>query len=172
MRTQFRRYLDDHLAGSFAAEHIVQHMLGKKEVPAEWQGWMRRFLDELAEDRAEVMRVQHALGFKTNRLKLLGGRVMGLASRLGTTEKLAAYTPFTLFLELEALSLGIEGKRALWTALQRLQPEDARLSNFDFNELERRATAQRRTVERYRKQTAVGAFTESPHASYRAEVRA
>lgn len=159
MRTRLARYLDDHLAGAFAASQMVETILTSDLPPEQWKNWFRSFLIDLREDRAEVMRVQHALGLKGNRLKHLSGRVSGLVSRVGVAEGLGKYTPFSLFLQLESLSLGIEGKRILWLALHELAGSDLRLMDVDFEALEKRAAHQRRTVEKFRRQAALWAFS-------------
>ena len=60
--------------------------------------------------------------------------------------------------EIETLCLGIEGKRLLWRALA---SADGGLAGFDFEDLERRAEAQRDRLERFRLQVASTAFRAS-----------
>jgi hypothetical protein len=50
--------------------------------------------------------------------------------------------------ELEVLSLGVEGKAGLWRALNALG--DPALAQFDFDALERRAAEQRLDIEAQR----------------------
>jgi hypothetical protein len=63
---------------------------------------------------------------------------------------LGRYTEQTRFLELEALSLGIEGKLALWKLLRELAKDDARLAGFNFEKLWDQALSQRRNMETFR----------------------
>ena len=52
------------------------------------------------------------------------------------------------------LSLGVEGKLALWQALRRALAGDPRLDGIDLPTLVERARAQRRTLERQRRRAA------------------
>jgi hypothetical protein len=55
---------------------------------------------------------------------------------------------------LDALALGIEGKRALWTALAAGAPAVPRLQGVDLNLLQQRAQQQRERVEVWRLEAA------------------
>jgi hypothetical protein len=84
-----------------------------------------------------------------------------LAEKLGRAKlngRIAGYSPYSRVLELEVLALGVEGKRALWRALERVAGEDARLTGVDLRALARRAEAQRRLLERQRMDAAEIAF--------------
>jgi hypothetical protein len=59
-----------------------------------------------------------------------------------------------LFESLEALSLGIEGKRGLWLALAAVSERSPQMRLLDYPELIGRAEAQRRKVEEKRIETA------------------
>jgi hypothetical protein len=61
--------------------------------------------------------------------------------------------------EIEVLSLGIEGKRLLWTALGEAATSEPRLSGFDFASLTHRAQDQRDRLERFRLLFAAAALT-------------
>jgi hypothetical protein len=63
--------------------------------------------------------------------------------------------------ELEALSLGIAGKLALWEAL-RVAPESAAIANLDLEVLHERARSQRERVEIERLALARVALSLSP----------
>jgi hypothetical protein len=60
--------------------------------------------------------------------------------------------------ELEALSVGIAGKLALWQSLQSVPDIDRRLSGIDLEELIERAQRQRTEVEEQRLSAARDAF--------------
>jgi hypothetical protein len=65
-------------------------------------------------------------------------------------------------LELERLSLGIEGRRLVWQALRHVAELDPRLAGTDFDELIRRAERQRAALEPYRVQAALDAVEPPP----------
>jgi hypothetical protein len=59
---------------------------------------------------------------------------------------------------LEAVSLGIEGKRSMWAALQSASTDDARLRGPDYARLMERAVEQRQEVEVRRLKAAADAL--------------
>jgi hypothetical protein len=65
-----------------------------------------------------------------------------------------------LFESLEALSLGIEGKRSLWLALAEAATENPGLRRLDYQHLIVRADEQRARVERRRLEIATRALAE------------
>jgi hypothetical protein len=65
----------------------------------------------------------------------------------------------TRLLETEALSLGIEGKLAMWLALKEAAAGDTRLAATDFDRLIERARGQRRALEPHRLAAAVQSFS-------------
>ncbi len=163
VRPRLATYIDDHLLGAFAAEELVQQCLSRGF--ERHRETLERFLEELREDRLELLAVQRALGFRTRLLKLLAGRIGGRLGRLGVNERLVRFTPASNFLALEEIAVGIEGKGALWQALRVLAPNDARLRTFEFARLSQRAERQRAMIEELRRDAARHAFMpELPHA--------
>ena len=73
-------------------------------------------------------------------------------------EKALRYSPLSRLEQLEALSLGVEGKLALWKTLRHTHGDDPRLAGVDFDELAGRAQSQRRRLERQRLSAAEEAF--------------
>ena len=55
------------------------------------------------------------------------------AGRLKLNGHLTSYSPQSRVIELEGLLVGVTGKRALWTALRHVAPQESRL---DLEELE------------------------------------
>ena len=76
------------------------------------------------------------------------------AGRLKFNGQLLGYSPLSRLEEIEALSLGVEGKLALWRALRSTQGSDPRLAEVDLDELIDRARSQRRRLERLRTRAA------------------
>jgi hypothetical protein len=66
--------------------------------------------------------------------------------------------PLHLFEALEAVALGIEGKRALWRSLAAAAEDHSRLGGTDYGCLEQRADEQRRRVETVRLEAAKAAL--------------
>jgi hypothetical protein len=97
-------------------------------------------------------RVIAALGGSTNPVKRAGALGAELLASLRVQMPVlgAGSTEAARLEELEILSLGIEGKRMLWTALREIAASEPRLSGFDLTSLERRAQDQRDRLERFR----------------------
>ena len=74
-------------------------------------------------------------------------------------EELVLEHTVTRLLEMETLSIGIEGKLALWLTLKEIAGVDARLAGTDFDRLVERARLQRQKLEPHRLEAATKAFT-------------
>jgi hypothetical protein len=148
-------YLNDHLAGSTVGVELAKRARNQnKHTP------LGRFLGELAEeieeDRETLKRIMDTLGVGHDRAKQAAGWVGEKLGRLKPNNRLFGYSPLSRVIELEGLSLGIEGKRCLWQSL--LAVDDARLAEFDFEALVQRADRQRTGVEEHRLAAAQKAF--------------
>jgi hypothetical protein len=150
-------YLKDHFAGSVAALELLDHLISfhrgetgevlflelRQEI-GEDQEVLGGLLRELDTDSGAVRNTTAFLGEKLTRVKLLLEDPAG--GQLALLEKL------------EALALGIEGKRALWRSMLAIADETAALHRLDLNRLDRRAEDQRQRVEQARIEAAREAF--------------
>ena len=132
-------YLDDHLAGSATAIQILEVLRDDTELGA----WSSALLREIEADRRVLTDVRLRIDRTPNPLKDAIGWFAGALGRVklhqqvsGAVGKLEA---------LEALAVGIQGKLALWKALE--VAADPRLSGVDFEQLRGRALAQHGEVE-------------------------
>jgi hypothetical protein len=140
-------YLNDHLAGSVVGARLAERC--RTRAAPEPRTLLQDLVFEIEEDRRTLVRVMDAVGARRHRVKLAAAALMGSLGRLKHDFPPATPPGVRQLEDLEALSLGIEGKRLLWTALQE-GAEDPRLRGFDFAELERRAGDQRERLEPYR----------------------
>jgi hypothetical protein len=139
-------YLNDHLAGATAGVNLA-HRVAPGAIA-----------EEIEEDRAALVRVMDLLGVGRDPVKVALGWAAVKAARLGF-----AAVPLSGLEEIEALSLGVEGKLALWQALRHVYGADPRLAGIDLGELIGRARSQRRRLERLRMQAADDALvSEAP----------
>lgn len=102
---------------------------------------------EIDEDRAALLAVARRLGVRRSRLKEGLGRLTARTAALTLSGRAAGDRNLGIFLQLEALSLGIEGKRCLWESLGQAAGD---LAGIDASRLARRAERQRAVVEVYR----------------------
>ena len=93
------------------------------------------------------------LDVQPSSVKRAGAWIAEKVSRVKLNGHLMSYSPLSRMQELEGLSMGIAGKKALWDALGSLPAEDG-LTGFDFEDLAQRAQDQRDTVEQLRLEAA------------------
>jgi hypothetical protein len=131
-------YLNDHRAGAAGAiellEHLVAHHRG-----TELGTFAEDLLVRVRADRDVLERLVEAVG-EPNVLKEAAAWVGEKLSRLKLPKDDEA--GLGLFETLEALVLGITGKKALWDALAQIAPDDRRLAGVDFGALARDAQSQ------------------------------
>jgi hypothetical protein len=142
-------YLNDHLAGATAGVSLARRTAASNrsnrygEVLGEIAG-------EVEDDRLALVDVMRRLSVGQDRVKLALAWGAEQASRLKLNGELLSYSPLSRLEEIEALSLGVEGKAALWKALRRTHGDDPRLRGVDLDELVERAQSQRRRLEHQR----------------------
>ncbi|WP_238413127.1 hypothetical protein [Saccharothrix deserti] len=115
----------------------------------------------IAEDVETFRSIMQRVGVRTNPVKT--GLAIG-AERLGRLKRngrLASYSPLSRFEELEFLTMGIEGKKQLWTTLRDLAGLKTRLPDVDFDHLIDRAAHQRADLEPFRTRAGTDAFAMS-----------
>jgi hypothetical protein len=139
-------YLNDHLAGSQAALELLEHLAATQaDTP------LKLVFEEL---HADILADRRELESLMARLHVdeSGPRKVTawLAEKL-TRLKLRLDDPsdgaFRLLESLEALAIGIEGKRALWRALAMAAEVAPELQGGDYARLEQRAKQQHDRVE-------------------------
>ena len=94
------------------------------------------------------------LGIAPSSLKQAAGWMLEKLSRVRFNQRLTGNTSTTRLMELETLSLGIEGKHVLWKALQRVAERESRLQGVRFPDPDRPAESQRHDIEPFRLQAA------------------
>lgn len=139
-------YLNDHLAGSVVAVELMENLeAAYAETP------IANFVNDI---RSEVEADQRELQQLMNRLEISESRTRQVSAWL--TEKLtelklrlddSARGNLRLLESLEALSLGIEGKKSLWLALAAAAEISPQLRLADYKHLQERAEDQRSRVE-------------------------
>ena len=149
-------YLNDHLTGSTLGVELCRRARGSnKGTPL--GAYLTELCVEIEADRDTLKRVMKAVDSGEDRLKQGFGWVAEKAGRLKPNNRLFGYSPLSRVIELEGLSLGVEGTRSLWQALRVL--DDPRLTEFDFNALIARAERQRTGLEEHRLAAAKSALS-------------
>ncbi|MDX6696439.1 MAG: hypothetical protein QOF02_4042 [Blastocatellia bacterium] len=140
-------YLNDHLAGSVVALELLEHLeAAHKGSPLE--SFVAELRADIEADRKELESLMSALNISESRTRKasawLTEKVTELKLRLDDP---AADGDLRLLESIEAVALGIDGKRALWRALATAAEDEPKLRALDYERLERRAEEQRSRVE-------------------------
>jgi Protein of unknown function (DUF3618) len=153
-------YLHDHLSGSDMAIRVV-HRLGSTHEGTEDGTLFRRLSKELEEDRSVVRSLLTRLGASGRSIKRAAGHASGAVLSVA-----AGGEPgdLSLLRTLEALAIGVQGKRCLWRALQSLRTVPSTVHGMNFVELEAKAVRQWEAIEECRRALVERTFsTTVPH---------
>jgi hypothetical protein len=145
-RRAFATYLRDHLAGADTAIEIVQGLSDAYRGAPEG-ALFESLYEQFREDRGVVEGILAELGYTSRSVKRLAGRATG--SALGTVAG-GAPGDLSLFRTLEALAIGVQGKRCLWRAARALVALPHPPGRRSFLELESDAVRQWEAIERHR----------------------
>jgi hypothetical protein len=158
-RSDLGDYLREHLSGSDLAIHVVERLRHAHE-GADDRVLFARLLDEFQEEREVLRGLIADLGESPKSVKRLAGRAAGFIAE--TVAGAPLDDGLTLFRTLEALAIGVQGKRCLWRALQALDPPLRAPGYRNFAELESMAVGQWETIEQRRSTLAAETFTWRP----------
>lgn len=151
-------YLNDHLAGSVIALELLDH-LQATHAGSELGTFFKQLSSDIAADRDELQGLMERLEISESRTR----KASAWFTEKMTELKLRLDDPkdgsLRLFESLEALSLGIEGKRSLWIGLIAAAEQSPSLRILDYERLEERAQEQRDRVENLRIATAKKTLT-------------
>jgi hypothetical protein len=150
-------YLNDHLAASAAAVELVERLVANNDDET-----LDTFLTDLGQeidtDRTTLRTVMERLGVPPSTSKQVAGKVLETISRFRLNERVTGSAEVSRLMELETLSLGIEGKLSLWRSLARVAGSRPELAAFDLQALMTRAIQQRSGLEPFRLDAAAAAL--------------
>jgi hypothetical protein len=152
-------YMNDHLAGSVAALELLDRLIEVSEgKPLE--RFSRDLRKEIETDQETLKELMAKLGAKESAVRKAGAWIMEKLSRakIPLSKKEDGEGEMGLFLALEALALGITGKRMLWRALAAAAETVTQLRGPDYAALEERAVEQHNRVETQRLEVARKVF--------------
>jgi hypothetical protein len=148
-------YLNDHLAGSAGALELLA-VLGNAEGLDQWAANLRA---EIAADRDELEELMRHATIAPNTMRQAAAWVSAKLAQLKTRADDPGGGLLRRLELIEVLALGIDGKRALWAALQVAAEHETVLRGVNYPRLIARADDQRRTVEAQRLQVAARALS-------------
>ncbi len=149
--TQLRRYLEDHVAGADVGLRIASRL--EHDYPGTQVAVvMARMSGDIRAERAIVVDALGRLDAPPDPVR----RAMGLVGSLG---RLAGSLPFvpgpSLLEDLEALAVGVWGKRLLWGALGRVQESEGGFDGIDLDALASAAEEQEKELLELRQEAIV-----------------
>src|ERR1044072_1238961 len=151
-------YLNDHLAGSVVALELLHH-LEDTEHDNDLLNFFKELRADIAADRDVLEDLMKRLDISESRTRKASAWLAEKMTELKLRVDDPHGGPLRLFESLEALSLGIEGKRSLWLTLKTVAEQSASLRTMDYDNLTQRAREQRDRVERLRIDAAKKALT-------------
>jgi hypothetical protein len=154
---ELTNYLNDHLAGSVGALELLDRLIDSyREKPLEQ--FFRNLREEIQHDQEQLKELMQKLGADESAVRKAGAWLVEKLARakIGLSDE--GEGEIGLLLALEALVLGITGKRSLWRALQAASRTVPQLARLDYAGLENRAIEQCERVEAKRLETARTAF--------------
>ena len=150
-------YLNDHLAGATAAVELARRA-ARSNRGSPYGSFLEKLARELHEDRESLLGIMRDLGVGVDRLKVLGGWGSEKLGRLKLNGRLLGYSPLSRVVELEVLSLAVQGKLALWRLLETMEEDLLASSDVHLAALIDRAQGQAAQLERTRLGAAADAF--------------
>jgi hypothetical protein len=151
-------YLNDHLAGSAAGVELAGKLRDNNQ-GTELGRAMVALHHDISEDRDTLESLLGQLELNRHAVKEAAGWMLEKVSRLRLNPALTGSAELTRLMETEALSLGIEGKLAMWLALKEAAATDPRLAGTDYDRLIERARGQRGALEPHRLAAAAAALS-------------
>ena len=146
-------YLNDHLAGATGGLELARRVASNNE-GTPYGRVLAEVAAEIEEDRDALLDIMARLSVSRDRIKVAGAWGAEKLGRLKLHGSLLSYSPLSRMVEIEGLSLGVEGKHGLWQALKVTHGDDPRLRGVDLDGLIARARSQRRRLERQRRNAA------------------
>lgn len=139
-------YLNDHLAGASFGSDLAKQICSRGDGTS-LEAQFRQVAAEIDEDRQTLLAMMRTFDITRNPLKEAGGWAAEKWSRLKFSGLPGMDPAYGNYMAVEALCLGVLGKRSMWAALETAGYGDGHLEGFDLAELIRRADRQHDMLE-------------------------
>ncbi|HZZ97300.1 MAG TPA: hypothetical protein VFE19_09800 [Jatrophihabitantaceae bacterium] len=155
-----RIYLNDHLAGAAGGTGLARRLAESHQGTAAGTDLVNLARD-VEQDRNALLEIMRQLGIVRTYYKEQAATLAERAGRLKLNGSLLRRSPLSTVIELEAMVLGVTGKRCGWLSLRELAEFDTRLDAARLATLIERADQQLATLERLRVRAAREALAAS-----------
>src|SRR5437763_13019663 len=142
-------YLNDHLAGATLGSDLAEQIRDRHEGTPLGEV-MASIATQVEEDRQTLLDLMERMGTSQNPVKQATGWVAEKASRAKFSGIVSRDRDHGAFMALESLTLGLEGKRSMWTVLKEIASQYPALASTNLDELSNRAGAQHAILENER----------------------
>lgn len=146
-RDALTAYLREHLSGADAAIQVVER-LGRTQSDGDYRRVFASLAKQFSSERDVLQALLARLGAASRSPKRALARALSVLLKPTAG---GAKGEMSLFRTLEALAIGVQGKRCLWRALQSLSPRLSVPGSRSLSELEGMAVDQWETIERCRR---------------------
>jgi hypothetical protein len=150
-------YLNDHLAGATVGAELARRAAGNNRGSPYGQ-FLEELATEIRADRESLLAIMRSLRVRVDRVKVSAAWAAEKLGRLKLNGRLRGYSPLSRLVELEALTLGVSGKLALWRALDQLEPQRPELSKEALRDLIARAQRQLDSLEQQQRNAVTSAL--------------
>ncbi len=153
-------YMNDHLAGSRLGVDLAAQIRDRAE-GTELHATMAKLTAEIEEDREKLSELMERVGAAENQVKQATAWVAEKASRLKLSDfggLVGGDEDYGMFMSLETLVLGVNGKLRLWEALKQQAANHEGLDPIELEALAERARGQIAVLDRERLAAASQAF--------------
>jgi len=145
-------YLNDHLSGAAAGVDLIRRISG------ELAGAADDLVADVEVDRDFLRDLVKVLDIREHAVKQAVSSFIERLGQLKMNRVVSGSERFALLLEMEAMSMGIEGKRCLWQSLEVVVPAVPEVAEIDFAALRMRAEDQQARLEVHRRAVAAAAI--------------
>jgi hypothetical protein len=145
-------YLNDHVAGSVLALELLDHLIDLPEAPD--RRLLTQLRNEIQEDQDVLQQLLQSVGAKESTVRKAAAWLTEKLGRAKLRMDESGSGELRVLEGLETLSLGIQGKQALWRSLATLGDAIPPLKALDLTRLQARAREQFERVDQLRLQAA------------------
>lgn len=142
-------YLNDHLAGAMLGSDLAEQ-IEARAAGTPLGEVMESLRLQIEEDRQTLIGLMQRIGSSRNPVKQAGAWVTEKASRLKFAGVTSGEPELGMFMALESLALGVQGKLSLWKALEQVADQHPAIASVNLGDLIQRAQHQSQTLERER----------------------
>lgn len=150
-------YLNDHLAGSAVGRSLAGR-ISKSHGSEAARREGARLVSEIDDERRALVAMVGRLGLRPKRARQMAAPLLERLGRLKLNGSLLKRSPLSDLVELEGMSLGVNGKLRMWQALRVIAPSEGALDEAELDRYIGQAEAQIARLDALRLDAAAQAF--------------